>query len=94
MNDDNQSQTKRMRTLRIETRSTVWEWELCLRQEFQEALSFDVVHQVAMLCCRCIRKLAIATNVFKQCTTPRILFLAAEIIHVPSAVFTTQFLWK
>jgi hypothetical protein len=85
---------KRMRTLKSETKSAVWERELCLRQEFQEALSSDVVHQLTMLRGRCVLRLAIATNVFKQCTTPRILFLATDIIHVPSAVLPTQLLWK
>jgi len=85
---------KRMRTLRSETRPAVWERELCLRQEFQEALSSDAVHQVTMLGCRCVLRLAIATNVFKQCTTPPLLFLAAEIIHVYSALLPTQFLRK
>lgn len=80
-----------MRTLRSGIRSAVWKRELCLRQECQDALSSDVV---TMLRCRCVLRLTIATNVFKRCTTPRLLFLAASIIHVLSAILPTQFLWK
>jgi hypothetical protein len=92
-----------MRTQRIETRFAVWERELRVRLAFQEALSSDVVHCTSnnkdseLSGNNAVLPLCSQTGYYNkwfQCTTPRLLFLAAEIIHVSSAILLTQFLWK